>query len=292
MPIPDYEAPATLDEALKLLGRAPAGVHIIAGGTDLIPRIRSGVFAPQQLIDLIRLPLSGIRQETGFVYLGARITHTQVLQSELLNNFYPALTSACAQIGGPSIRNRGTLGGNLVNGSPAADAALPLLIYDADLLLVKEGSERWLPLAEFFLSPGQTALAGDEILKEIRLPLPPPRTAAIFLKMGRRQAMAIAVVGIVVRLTVNNRAEIAQARIALGSVAPRPIRATLAEQALLGRPLPELPISEVASLASGQSSPISDIRGSAAYRRRMVQVLVRRALMTTRLDLQQELAGG
>ena len=292
MALPDYNAPATLDEALARLSQAAGDAQIIAGGTDLLPRMRAGLVNPNLLIDLRTLDLAEIRQEGNFVYLGAQVTHSQVLESEILSRQFPALGAACAQIGGPSIRNRGTLAGNLVNASPAADAAPPLLVYDADVLLVKEGAERWLPLADFFIGPGQTALARDEILKEIRLPLPSRRTAAAFLKLGQRQAMAIAVVSVAVRLTVNNRDEIDQVRVALGSVAPRPMRSATAENVLLGRPVEKTPIAEAASVAAGETSPISDVRASSDYRRRMVGVLVRRALFCAWQELTVEPADG
>lgn len=292
MTFPDYFAPATLDEALAKLGQQAGGAQIIAGGTDLLPRMRAGLVNPNLLVDLASLALAGIRREGSFVYLGARVTHAQVLESKLLRQHYPALVVACEAIGGPSIRNRGTLGGNLVNASPAADAAPPLLVYDADLLLVSQGAERCLPLADFFFGPGKTALARDEILKEVRLPVPSGRTAAAFLKLGKRQAMAIAVVSVAVRLTLNQNSRIDQARIALGSVAPRPLRAMESEKVLLGRPLEKLPIVEAASVAAGEASPISDIRASGDYRRRMVEVLVRRALSSACQELQREKIGG
>ena len=288
MSYPEYNAPATLDEALATLGQAAGDVIIIAGGTDLLPRIRAGAKNPRLLLDLKRLDLAGIRQDDNFLYLGAQLTHTQVLESKLLMGEFPALVAACRVIGGPSIRNRGTLGGNLVNASPAADTAPPLLVYNADLLLVKESGRRWLPLDEFFLGPGQTALAKDEIVKEIRLPLSSEASAAVFMKLGKRQAMAIAVVSVAARLTINHNEQVDQARIALGSVAPRPIRATAAENLLRGRALNESLITEAALMAAGESSPITDIRASSEYRRRMVEIFVRRTLTSAWQLLQAE----
>ena len=286
MSFPDYYAPATLDEALSKLGQAAGKAQIIAGGTDLLPRIRAGLARPGLLIDLRLLGLDGIRREGGFLYLGAQVTHTQVLESEIVGRHYPALVAACRQIGGPSIRNRGTLGGNLVNASPAADAAPPLLVYDADILLVQDSGERWLPLAAFFAGPGQTALSSGEILKEIRLPLSARRTAAAFSKLGKRRAMAIAVVSAAVRLAIDEDGGIGAARIALGSVAPRPVRARGAENVLTGRPVNDALIVEAASVAAGETSPISDLRAGGDYRRRMVEVLVRRTLTSAWQELE------
>jgi CO/xanthine dehydrogenase FAD-binding subunit len=288
MPLPDYIAPANLDEALVTLRQAAGDVQIIAGGTDLLPRIRAGAKNPRLLLDLRRLDLAQIRQDEDYLYLGAQLTHTQLLESELVQGQFPALAAACQVIGGPPIRNRGTLGGNLANASPAADTAPPLLVYDTDLLLVSQAGRRWLPLDDFFLGPGQTALAGDEIIKEIRLPMSPRPTAAAFLKLGQRQAMAIAVVSVAVCLTRDHNGKFAQARIALGSVAPRPIRATAAENLLPGRALKESLIAEVASVAARESSPISDIRASSEYRHRMVEIFVKRALNSAWQELQRE----
>lgn len=288
MSTPDYNAPSTLDEALIRLGQAAGDAQIIVGGTDLLPRIRAGVVNPRLLIDLRQLDLTEIRPEGDYLYLGAQVTHTQVIGSEIIRGQYPALVAACREIGSPSIRNRGTLGGNLVNASPAADAAPPLLAYDADVLLVSGSGQRWLPLSEFFVGPGQAALASSEILTKIRLPLNPRRTAAAFLKLGKRQAMAIAVVSVAVRLTVDEHNKISQARIALGSVAPRPIRATAAENVLAGRPLKRSLIADAASVAASEAEPISDLRASGDYRRRMVEVLARRTLTSAWQDLQTE----
>jgi carbon-monoxide dehydrogenase medium subunit len=288
MSFPDYYAPVSLDEALSRLSRAAGKARIIAGGTDILPSIRAGVTNPGLLIDLRLLDLAGIRQEGDFFYLGSRVTHTQVLESKVLSHHYPALVAACREIGGPSIRNRGTLGGNLVNASPAADAAPPLLVYDADVLLVKDSGERWLPLDKFFIEPGQTALSSDEILKEIRMPLTPRRTAVVFSKLGKRRAMAIAVVSVAVRLTVDDDSRIVKARIALGSVATRPIRARSAEKVLAGRSITESLIAQSASVAAGEASPISDLRASSDYRRHMVEVLVRRTLISAWQELQME----
>lgn len=277
---PDYCAPDTLDEALARLSVAAGKARVIAGGTDLVVQMRAGIAHPTLLVDLRRLPLRDIRIEGGCVVLGAGLTHTQVVESPLIAEHFPALAAACRSIGGLPTRNRGTLGGNLVNASPAADTAPALLVYDAEVTLAKLGSQRNLPLTEFFLGYRRTALEPDEILTEIRAPVPPPRTASIFVKMGRRNALAVSVVSVAARLTLNEAGRVAIARLALGSVAPTPLRAVAAEAQLEGRVLDGNLIARAACEAQACASPISDVRASAGYRLRMVEVLSRRALNT------------
>jgi len=275
---PDYVAPTTLDETLERLHDAGGSARIAAGGTDLVPRMRRGDSAPALLVDVRRLPLDGIEQRGDNVVIGARVIHTQLGQSDLLARHFPALVDACQSIGGPPIRNRGTLGGNLANASPAADTAPPLLAYDATITLVSQRGQRALPLADFFTGPGATVLAPDELITAVQIPFPLPWTAAVFLKLGKRRAMAIAVASVAARLSCDSAGRVTTARIALGSVAPTPMRATKAEATLHGSQLDEDVIASAARHARDASSPISDIRASADYRRRMVEVLTRRAL--------------
>jgi CO/xanthine dehydrogenase FAD-binding subunit len=275
---PDYLAPTELNEALDVLARQKEGTHIIAGGTDLVPRMRSRVVEPSLLLDLRLLALDGIELDADGIRIGARATHTDILDSELLAENCPALCEAASDIAGPPIRNRGTVGGNLVNASPAADLAPPLMVYDARVVLVSAGSNREVPLENFFTGPGQTVLSPAEILTEVRIPSPPARTAARFIKLGKRKAMAVAVVGVAARLTLGENGVISQVRIALGSVAPTPMRAVQAEAALQGQAPGVEIFRESARIATGECAPISDIRASGDYRRKMVGVLTRRAL--------------
>lgn len=284
---PKYLAPQTLEEALETLGKQSEGTQIIAGGTDLIPRMRSRMVAPRLLVDLRKLSLNGIEIKGDWICIGARATHSDILESEMLAKRCPALVEAAETIAGPPIRNRGTVGGNLINASPAADMAPPLLAYDAIVVLTKANAEREVPLAEFFTRPGQTVLAPDEILTEIRIPAVPPHTASKFIKLGKRKAMAIAVVSVATRLTLDEAGNISQARIALGSVAPIPMRARMAEAALEGMaPSVEL-FAKSGQAASTESSPISDIRATGDYRKKMVAVLTRRSFMAAWKQLEE-----
>lgn len=275
---PDYLAPQTLAEALDTLEKHPQGVQLIAGGTDLVPQMRSRAVQPELLVDLRLLGLEGIELTEDGLRIGARATHTDILESDLLAEHCPALVESAVDIAGPPIRNRGTVGGNLVNASPAADLAPPLLVYDAQAILASSRGERSVPLEEFFTGPGQTVLSNDEILTEIHLPAAASNSSSKFIKLGKRKAMAVAVVSVAARLALDDSGSISLARIALGSVAPIPMRAFKAEQTLAGQsPSIEL-FAEAGQIASSESSPISDIRASGAYRRKMVAVLTRRAL--------------
>jgi CO/xanthine dehydrogenase FAD-binding subunit len=284
---PDYLAPQTLTEALAALDKQPAGVKIIAGGTDLIPRMRARMVEPSLLVDLRLLGLEGIEITGDRIHIGASTTHSGVLESDLLAEHCPAIVVAARDIAGPPIRNRGTVGGNLVNASPAADLAPPLLAHDAVAVVAKADVVREVPLVDFFTGPGSTVLEPDELLKEIIIPTLQPNTTSTFIKLGKRKAMAIAVVSVAARLTLNESGNISQARIGLGSVAPTPMRAVKAEALLEGQlPSAEL-FAEAGQVASAEASPISDLRASGEYRKKMVAVLTRRALSAAWDHLQE-----
>lgn len=277
---PDYIAPQSLGEALETLGKQTKGTHVIAGGTDLVPRMRSRMVEPTLLVDLRLLSLDGIEMLDKWIRIGASTTHTDILESDLLAEHCYALVEATKEIAGPPVRNRGTIGGNLVNASPAADLAPPLLVYDAIVVLAKANSEREISLSEFFTAPGETVLAPGEIMTEVRIPIIPPKTASSFIKLGKRKAMAISVVSVAARLTLDDVGKISHARIALGSVAPTPLQAVKAEGVLEGLTPSEAIFAEAGQVASTESSPISDIRASGEYRKKMVAVLTRRALQS------------
>ena len=275
---PDYLAPKTLNEALQVLEEKGDGAKIIAGGTDLVPRMRAGILSPELLVDLRLLKLNEIKDEGDWIKIGAGATHTELLESELLEELFPALIEAVSDVAGPPIRNRGTLGGNLVNASPAADLATPLLVYDARAVITGQKGESEVVLGDFFTGPGKTVLKPDEILTEIKIPKLPPRSAASFIKLGKRKAMAIAVVSAAVRLTLDEEGVISEARIALGSIAPVPLRIEKAEEVLVGQTPGEELFIRAGQTASDETKPITDLRSTADYRKKMVAVLTRRAL--------------
>lgn len=272
-----YLTPINLKEAIDILASAE-NARIIAGGTDLIPRMRRGAIQPSLLVDLRLLHLDEIRIDNNRVCIGSCVTHTRIINSDIMNRNYPALVAACREIGSPSIRNRATLGGNLVTASPAADTAPALLVYEASVLLVGKDAKREVPLYDFFRGPGQTIMKQNELLVEICLPLMPGNTAAKYLKLGKRRALAISIVNAAVRLTLGEDKNINRACIALGSVAPTPYRAVGAEKIMVGQMPGDELIVKAAREAGNSAAPISDIRAGAEYRKKMVEVLVRRAL--------------
>ncbi len=285
---PEYLAPKTLGEAFEALKSNPNGAMIIAGGTDMVPRMRAGVFKPELLVDLRLLALDEITLEDDFVRIGAYVTHSDILVSQLLGDQFPALVEAASDVAGPPIRNRGTLGGNLVNASPAADLATPLIAYDALAVIADQSGERDVPLSRFFTGPGQTVLKPGEILTAIKIQKISSRTGAKFTKLGKRKAMAIAVVSAAVRISLNEEGKIQTARIALGSVAPVPLRVPKAEEVLEGNTPDEELFAKAGQTASDECSPITDLRSTGEYRKKMVAVLVRRVLSAAWENLQAE----
>ena len=276
---PEYRAPESLDEALRIKAQYGADARVIAGGTDLILRMRDGVLSPGMLLDLRHLSLDTISVQAGEIRIGAYVTHSQMMASAEVGAMLPALVEACKWFAGPPIRNRGTVAGNIVNASPAADLLPPLIAYDARIVLASSSGHRVLPLTDFFTGPGRTVLPPNEVLQEILVPRPPRLSAATFSKLGQRQSMAISIVNLSTRLTLDPAGRVSGARIVLGSVAPTVIRAAAAEALLIGAELSTERLGQAAQLASGEISPISDVRSSGHYRRRVTEVLVRRALL-------------
>ena len=292
MSVPEFIAPASLDDVLRIKNERGVEARIIAGGTDLILRMRDKVLSPSLLIDLRQLSMDAIEFSDTGLKLGAYVSLSQVLESTDIEKNYPTLAAACREFAGPPIRNRATLGGNIVNASPAADLVPPLIAYDADIVLSSTSGERVLPLVEFFVGPGQSVIEPNEILSEIRLPLMPAHSAATFIKLGQRRSMAISQVNLTTRLSVDDAGVVREARIVLGSVAPVPMRAVKAEELLSGKVLSDELLSEAAKKAREEVAPISDVRASQPYRLEMTEVLVRRALRATRNKLPGTVSDG
>lgn len=277
--LPEFDLlrPKTLPEALDIL--TGADVMPVAGGTNVIADLRAEKHHPRALLDLSRLAeLRGIRRENGHLVIGGGTTITELLHEPLIAQHAPALVQAARVFANPLIRNRATVAGNLVDASPAADTAPPLLALDAEVELTSATGTRHVPLADFLVGVRRTLRRPDELLTAVIWPVPGERTASAFHKLGLRKADAISVLSAAVALTWDAAGRCTSARIALGAVAPRPIRATTAEAVLLGEELTPAVIGEAARLASEAASPITDIRGSAAYRRQVTEVVVRRLL--------------
>jgi carbon-monoxide dehydrogenase medium subunit len=271
----DYYQPESLDEVFRLKKTIPDSVYI-SGGTDLMVRIKKRELRPNAVISLRSIPdLSGVKNGK-IVRIGAMTSISDILINVMLDEKYPVLIQAAKALGSVQIRNVATIGGNLCNGSPAADMAPPLLVLEARVRLQSVQKNRDLSLEKFFLGPGETHLSPGEILTDVLLEPPEQNTKAIFLKKGRtRMDLAVASVAALIR-TDGNRC--LKARIAAGSVAPTPLRLFEVETFLEGATLSRELLTEAQELATKGVSPITDVRSSADYRRHIVGVLVKRAL--------------
>ncbi len=284
--LPEFDllSPRTLPEALQQL--AAAGAAPLAGGTNVVPDLRSGRHCPRILIDVGKLEdLRGLRRVDGHVVAGGAVTIAELLASPLVAETAPSLRQAASLFANPLIRNRATLGGNLADASPAADMAPPLLALDAEVDLLSQSGCRTVPLDDFFTGVRKTVRRPDELVGSVRWPVPSTRTAFGYVKLGLRKADAISVISVAVRVDAYPDGRVRQARIALGSVAPVPLRAAEAEKWLTGQELTPETIAEAGKLAAAAVSPISDLRASASYRRQMADVLVRRLLDRAAGDL-------
>jgi len=269
----------TLPEALAQLSSAGSDAILVSGGTNVVPDLRSGRHTPKIVLDISRLKeLHGIRREDGHMVAGGGVTIAELLASPLVAEHGKTLQQAGRLFANPMIRNRATVAGNLVDASPAADTAPALLVLDAEVDLQCQAACRTVQLNEFFTGVRKTVRRPDEMLVSVRWPVAKARTAYGYYKLGLRQADAISVVSIAIRLEADTSGCCQDVRIALGSVAPRPLRALAAEESLRGQPFTETVFARAGKLAAEAVSPISDLRASGDYRRRVVGVLVQRLL--------------
>ena len=274
----EFYQPSSLSELLDLLEEGIPDTCLLAGGTDLLVEYRSGARKIGRLIRLSHLSeLQDLQCEDGRIKLGAALTHRTVERSSLLREMVPFLVQAAQSIGSPQVRNLGTIGGNLVTASPAADLAPPLLVLEAQLTLKKKSSSREIPLSSFFGGPKRTLLDPQEVVTEISFALPPENCYQIFYKLGKRNAMAISIASLAA-LAQAQRGFLREIKIAVGSVASTPLRLLHTEELLQGERLTQALLKEASRRAQEEVSPISDIRGSAEYRREMVGVLLEKAL--------------
>jgi carbon-monoxide dehydrogenase medium subunit len=269
-----------LDEALAVLAERGPETTVLAGGTDVVVQLLRREIRPASLLHIRRLgELRGISSDGGTV-LGALTTHWELMASAAIRFEHRALAEAATTVGGRQTQNVGTVGGNVVNASPAADLMPALLVAGAEVELVASSGRRTLPLGEFVLGRRQTALAPDELLASIRLERPGPRTGEVYVKVGRRSAMEVALVGLAVRLSLAEDGTIADARVALCSVAPAAFRAGEAEAALVGARAGDDAVAEAGRLLEEAARPIDDVRARASYRRRVLAPLLGEAIET------------
>jgi len=285
-----YECPATIEDAVAAM-RA-VGARALAGGTDLIPQLREGRRDADRIVDLKRIPeLTAISAlSEGGIVLGAAANATAVARHPVVAASYPAVAQSARLIGSLQIQNRASLGGNICNAAPSADAVPALICHQARARIAGPAGRREEALEALFRGPGKTSLAPGELLVAIVLPPVAPRTAAKYLRFTPRREMDIAVAGSSAWLRLDADGAVVEARIVLASVGPTPIRAPSAEQRLRGeRPTRGL-LDEAGRLAAGDAQPISDTRGSADYRRSLVAVLTARALADCCRALNVEIA--
>jgi carbon-monoxide dehydrogenase medium subunit len=277
----EYHAPVNLAEALELAARYGSDCKVIAGGTDLIPKIKSGLAQFGHLISLknvAELRRISFDPQNGLT-LGAGLTLAETEKDPNIARYYPALRTGIHCMANTQIRNRGTVVGNICNAVPSADTAPALLVYGARIRLASASGERAAPIGAFFTGVGRTVLAPDELVTGIFLPLPEPGAFSEYIKYSIRKALDLAMIGVAVNLAMGADKTVHSVRIALGAVAATPRYAATAEALLLGKPLTEDRIEAAALAASREDcAPISDIRATAEYRREMVRIYLRDVL--------------
>ena len=275
-----YLAPKNLDEAVSLHESYGERAKYIAGGTDVLVKIKEGKLAPDYLISLkgiLDQERPYLNHETGELFIGAFLTHSAIERSSVVRLNYPILHDAVKNIGSVQIRNVATIGGNLVNAVPSADGAIPLIALDGKAHIYGAKGRRTAELRRFFLGPGQCDLERGEILLEIVIPPLLPRTGGAYIKHGRREAMELPMLGVGTLLSLEeDMVTCSHARICLGVAAPTPLRCLEAEKYLVGKALDETTFAEAGRLAAEESRVRDSIRGLAWYRREMVGVLVKR----------------
>ncbi|MEO7021238.1 MAG: FAD binding domain-containing protein [Ktedonobacteraceae bacterium] len=269
-----YLQPTSLAETLDLLQENTGQAKIIAGGTDVLIALQRGVWPTTTLIDISALhQLKYVSYANGYLSLGALATHNDLIASPESTDYVLPLVQACQAVGAPQIRTRATIAGNIITASPANDTITPLLALGAEVVLISKTGERVVPLHEFYLGVRRTVLKPTELLREIRVPLLQTNQRGMFLKLGLRRAQAISVINVAFVLTFTGDV-VNKARIAMGSLAPTVVQASTAEGYLIGKQLTEEVCARAGQLAHEDVSPISDVRGSADYRRTALMNLV------------------
>lgn len=273
----DFLRPDSLGELVSMLDTT--GGRLVAGGTDVIPKMRHNLISASVLVDASHIAdLAFIESVDDQISIGALTTHQEMMDSPLLQAVNPALVAAAASVGCNQTRNRGTLGGNLANASPAADTIPPLLVFDAQVRLLRKDGERCLPLAEFLVGPGKTQLQTGELIQSVTFSRLSGAWGTAFQKLGKRNGMAISVVSVAAVVSLAPAGAVQDARIALGSVAPTVVRSPGAEKMLIGREATPGAIHEAADAVIADISPIGDVRSTADYRRHAARILTRRAI--------------
>lgn len=275
-----YARASSVAEAVDLLRKHGDRAKILAGGQSLIPLMKLRLASPELLVDIRGIPsLSSLKEDGRYLSIGAMTRDREVESSKLVQDRYPILADVVKGLGDPQVRNLGTVGGSLAHADPAGDWGAALIALDAQLVLAGPDGRRTVPIDEFFKDTFATALHPDELLTEIRVPLPAPRSGSAYRKLKRKTG-DFATVAVSARITLDSGGAIAEARLGLGAVGATSLRARRAEAFLRGRTPGEPAFTEAGRLAAEESSPVSDLHGSADYKRAMVAILTRRALET------------
>ena len=280
VPCQGYFAPQKIEKALEILSRYREEIKVIAGGTDLLIQYYDRLYEVGTWLDLKNIKeLKDIRINKNQMEIGAMVTHTQLEKSEDIKKYFPILSQAAADIGSPQIRNRGTIGGNIVNASPAGDLLAPLMAYDAQFKLLSTQGERIVPAEEFFIGPKKTILEQAQLLTGIILPLPFERTFGCWIKIGKRKALIISTItlALVAEMAEDNKT-VKDVRTCLGSVAPTPIEVKEVREKMIGKNFSQLDFNQLGQIVEDKISPIDDIRGTREYRKDVAKNIMINAL--------------
>jgi aerobic carbon-monoxide dehydrogenase medium subunit len=274
----EYFSPKSLSEAIALLQKHGSEAKILAGGQSLIPLMKLRLASPSHLIDLNRISeLSYIKESDGFLTIGALTRESDLDSSELIRKKYPIVADTAAVIGDPLVRNMATVGGNLAHADPANDHPATMLALGAEVRAAGPKGTRTIPITDFFAGLFTTALRPDEILTEIRIPIPPARSGGAYLKVERKVG-DFATAAVAVQITLGSGNTCQRVGIGLTNVGATPIKATRAEKSLQGKAVDEKNIKEAARIAAEEAEPTEDLRGSVEYKRSLIRVLTARAL--------------
>ena len=280
VPCQGYFAPRKIEEALEILSKQEKEIKVIAGGTDLLIQYYDRLYEINGWLDLKNIKeLQEIKIHQNQMEIGAMVTHAQLEKSAEIKKYFPVLGKAAADIGSPQIRSRGTIGGNIVNASPAGDLLAPLMAYNAQFKLLSTQGEKIVPAEKFFIGPKKTILESAQLLTRIILPLPSERTFGSWIKIGKRKALIIATItlALVIEMAEDNKT-VKDVRTCLGSVAPTPIEIKEIRKKVIGKNFSQLDFSQLGQIVEDKISPIDDIRGTKEYRKDVAKEIMINAL--------------
>ncbi|HKD19556.1 MAG TPA: xanthine dehydrogenase family protein subunit M [Thermoanaerobaculia bacterium] len=274
----DYHSPKTLAEAIGLLSKYRDDAKVLSGGQSLLPLLKLRLGSAGHLVDIGRIPgLEDIQEKDGFLKIGGRVRESEIEHSDLVRRRYPILADTAAVIADPLVRNLATIGGNLAHGDPANDHPATMLALGATVVATGPKGERTIPIEKFFTGLFETALERDEILTEIRIPVPPPKSGGAYVKLERKVG-DFATAGAAAQVTLGSAGEVVRAGIGLTNAALTPVKATDAEKFLQGKKPDDATIAEAAKRAAAATDPSPDRRGTVEYKTEMARVLTTRAL--------------